>query len=248
MKQLMRFVLCFVFMNGFALAEDKKVSTGDAKTDAAIVDVQSKRGGTSQCQARLLTVYKVMDQEIEEVSDAFFKGPGFIFLGVPNAGKWVPSMVSDAGILWTYDAEEKIVTKFNRGRIYRETELEVDAYVPDLLRPFRGVVWESIRLKSTSDKDIYLFEAQLKPNLLNAQLPVALVNAQVVVSKKDGLLRTVTAFDAEGNDVVTRRFENIEPAAKIPNKMFEFVIPAGAHIIDGTEDAVQLLKSLLTTE
>lgn len=248
MKLVIQFVLCFVLVNGLALADDKKVSTGDAKTDAAIVDVQSKRGATSQCQARLVTTYKVMDQEIEEVSEAFFKAPGLIFLGVSDNGKWVPSMVSDAGVLWTYDAEEKIVTKFNRGRIYRETELEVDAYVPDLLRPYRGVVWESIRLKSTSDKDVYLFDAQLKPNLLNAQLPVALVQAQIVIAKKDGLLRQVTALDAEGNDVVTRRFENIQPTAKVPNKIFEFVIPAGAHVIDGTEDAVQLLKSLLTTE
>jgi len=59
------------------------------------------------------------------------------------------------------------------------------------------------------------------------------------------LLRKVTAFDAEGNDVVTRRFEDIKPTAKVPNKLFEFVIPSGAHVIDGTEDAVQLLKSLV---
>jgi outer membrane lipoprotein-sorting protein len=248
MKQMMRFILCSVLISGFALADDKKVSTGDAKTDAAIVDFQGKRGQTALCQARLRTVYKVMDQEIEEVLDAFFKAPNLMSLGVSEDNKWMPSMVSDAGLLWTYDAAEKMVTKFNRGRIYRETELEVDAYVSDPLRPFRGVIWESIRLKGASDKDTYVFEASLKPNLLSAQLPAALVKVTLAISTKDGLLRAVRAFDMEGNEVVVRQYEEMRVNTKISDTMFEFVIPSGAHVIDGTGDAIELLKSLSASD
>lgn len=248
MKWMIRFILGLSLMGGNLWADENKASTGDDKTDAAIVDVQKKRGDTAMCQARLTTLYKVMDQELTETIDAFFKAPGLMFLGVSEDGKWIPSMVSDRGMLWTYDAEEKMVTKFNRGRIYRETQLEVDAYIPDPLRPFRGVVWESIRLKNTADVETYVFEADLKPNLLSAQLPSALVKALVVVSKKDGLLRTVQAFDAEGNDVVVRRFEDVRLDTKFSDKMFEFVIPSGAHVMDGTGDAVQLLKALSASE
>ncbi|MGA1199399.1 MAG: LolA family protein [Candidatus Latescibacterota bacterium] len=242
MKYVWIVMVCLFF--GVALADDKKVSTGDAKTDEALVAVQEKRGDVSVCQARLFTVYKVMDQEIEDVAEAFFQLPNLMFLGAVDDGKWTPSMISDSGMLWTYDAAEKIVTKFNRGRIYRETNLEVDAYIPDPLRPFRGVVWETIRLHPSSDKSRYVFEAQLMPNLLSAQLPVALVKTHLTISAKDGLLRTQKVFDTDGNEIVIRRFEDVRLNAKIPDKLFEFVIPSGAHVMDGTGDAVELLKSL----
>lgn len=242
MNYVLMFMVCLI--SGVALADDKKVSTGDAKTDAALVAIQEKRGDASVCQARLFTIYKVMDEEIEDVTDAFYQLPNLMFLGVLNDGKWMPSMISDLGMLWTYDAVENMVTKFNRGRIYRETNLEVDAYIPDPLRPFRGVVWESIRLRPSTDKNLSVFEAQLTSNLLSAQLPVALVKAHLGISTKDGLLRTVQVFDADGHEVVIRRFEDVRLNAKIPDKLFEFVIPSGAHVMDGTGDAVQLLKSL----
>ena len=238
------FILMVCLFAGVALADDKKVSTGDTKTDAALVAIQEKRGEASVCQARLLTVYKVMDEEIEDVVDAFYQLPNLMFLGVLNEGKWMPSMISDPGMLWTYDAVENMVTKFNRGRIYRETNLEVDAYIPDPLRPFRGVVWESIRLLPSTDKNLSVFEAQLTPNLLSAQLPVALIKARLGISTKDGLLRTVQVFDADGQEVVIRRFEDVRLNVTIPDKLFEFVIPANAHVMDGTGDAVALLKGL----
>lgn len=235
---------CLLLAQSGAWAQDKKVSTGDTKTDAAIVDVQEKRGDTATCRAQLTTLYKVMDQELEETVDAFFKAPNLIFLGTSENEKWMPAMVSDAGMLWTYDTAEKIVTKFNRGRIFRETQLEVDAYVPDPLRPFRGVIWESIRLHNSTNKDLFVFDADLQPNLLSAQLPNTLVKVRLSVSAKDGLLRLVRAFDAEGNEVVVRTFTDVKPKAQFSDKMFEFVIPSGAHVMDGTGDAISLLKSL----
>lgn len=241
------FWICILFLGmvcGAARSDDKKVSTGDAKTDAAIVDVQQSRKDITMCQAKLLTTYYVMDQELKETSDAFFKTPNLMFLGAPDGDKWIPSMISDAGTLWTYDGEEKIVTKFNRGRIYRETELEVDAYIPDPLRPFRGVIWTSIRLSDTSNKELHVFDADLKPNLLSAQLPDALVRARLSIATKDGLVRKVQAFDSGGNEVVVQQFDAVQLDVKISDKIFEFVIPSGAHVIDGTSDAVLLLKNL----
>lgn len=237
-------ILCLGLVCGRAWSDDKKVSTGDSKTDAVIVDVQQRRSDMTMCRAKLLTTYKVMDQELQEVSDAFFKAPNLMFLGVSEGDKWIPSMISDAGTLWTYDAEEKNVTKFNRGRIYRETEFEVDAYIPDPLRPFRGVVWTSIRLSDASNKEMHVFDANLKPNLLSAQLPDALVRVRLSLSTQDGLLRLVQAFDASGNEVVVQRFDQVQLDVKVSDQMFEFVIPSGAHVIDGTGDAVMLLKNL----
>lgn len=239
--------ICILFLGmvcGVARSDDKKVSTGDSKTDAAIVDVQQSRKDITMCQAKLLTTYKVMDQELKEETEAFFKAPNLMFFGVSDGDKWVPSMISDAGTLWTYDAEEKIVTKFNRGRIYRETELEVDAYIPDPLRPFRGVIWTSIRLSDASNKELHVFDADLKPNLLSAQLPDALVRARLSISTKDGLVRKVQAFDSDGNEVVVQQFDAVQLDVTVSDKMFEFVIPSGAHVIDGTSDAVLLLKNL----
>ncbi|MDA0712267.1 MAG: hypothetical protein O3B73_18875 [bacterium] len=248
MQQIMGVVVFFILFSSLAGANDKKLSTGDPKTDAAIVEIQDTRGATVSCQASLQTVYHVLDQQIEETSEAFFKGPGLMFLGVSKDEKWIPAMVSDAGLMWTYDAEEEMVTKFNRGRVYRETGLEIDAYIPDPLRPFRGVIWESIRLSGPEQSDQYIFEAILKPNLLTAQLPVALVSLRLRVSKKDGLLNLSEALDAEKNKIIIRKFDNMRPNVKISDKMFEFVIPAGIHVIDSTSDAIQMLKDLTGSE
>ncbi len=228
-------------------SDDNKMSTGDAKTDEMMVSLQEKARDVERCTARLSTVFRVMDPEtaeileIQEQADATYQAPNLMRLDTEVDGKQVPTLLADSGTLWLYDPEEKIVTKFNRGRIYRETQLEIDAYVPDPLRSFRGVVWKTIRYVG-DEAPLRLFEADLMPNLLNAQLPSPPVRARFAVSAKDGLLRTFRALDANGAEVVVRQFENMTVNPKLNDKLFEYVIPAGAHVMDGTQDAILVLK------
>jgi len=245
------FCLLAMISSGAADSDDNKMSTGDAKTDEIMVSLQEKARDAEGCTARLSTVFRVVDPETEEILeiqeqvDATYQAPNLMRLDTEVDGKKVSTLLADSGTLWLYDPAEKIVTKFNRGRIYRETQLEIDAYVPDPLRPFRGVVWKTIRYVGDEAPDgqtLRFFEADLMPNLLNAQLPSPPVKARFAVSAKDGLLRTFRALDASGAEVVVRQFENMTVNPKLDDKLFEFVIPAGAHVMDGTQDAILLLK------
>ena len=72
--------------------------------------------------------------------------------------------------MWTYDREEKIVSKVNLGRVYRITNLEADADQADPLRPFRGLEWTSIRYTADEifeERPHRVFEAKPKVNLLH---------------------------------------------------------------------------------
>ena len=127
MRQIGFGLIVFWLLVVGAAAEDNKVSTGDAKTDDMMVSLQGKAREVEGCTARLLTVFRVMDQEIEDISEATCRTPNLMRLDTEVDGKRMPIFLADSGTLWLYDPDENIVTKFNRGRIYRETQVEIDA-------------------------------------------------------------------------------------------------------------------------
>lgn len=241
------FIMGILFCGGLTTgyADDKKVSTGDNKTNEMMVAVQEKLKEIHTCTAHLATVFKLMGEEIEDDVSATFQTPDLVRLTLMHEGKEVPTMVVEGGVLWVYDPAEQLVTKFNRVRIFRETQKEVDAYVPDPLRPFRGLQWETIRYmgEEKQGEDLFqVFEATPEANLLSVQLPVTLAKVRLSIHAKDGLIRTVQVFDETGAEIVVRRFSQVKSNPKLAARLFEFVIPAGVHVFDATDDTIVLLK------
>ena len=60
---------------------------------------------------------------------------------------------------------------------------------------------------------------------------------------EDGLLRRVGFFDAANNEIITQTFHNLTVNPDLKDNWFEFIVPAGAHVIDATDDAIQALKT-----
>ncbi len=237
-------VLMFVW-TGFAEAEDNKVSTGDLKTDEMMVKVQEQLKEIQSCSATLSTVFKMMGEVVEDDVDAVYQLPDRICLSSVVEGKPVPIMVVEGGVLWIYDPVEQLVTRFNRVRIFRETKKEVDAYVPDPLRPFRGLQWKTIRHvgeEKQGETIFQIFEATPEANLLSVQLPVTPAKVKLWFHAQNGLLHVVKMFDQAGNEIVVRRFDRVQLNPKVNARLFEFVIPAGVQVIDATDDTVDLLK------
>ena len=236
---------------GAALAKGKKLSTGDTKTDGMMVALQEKTKAVEACTGKMVTTLRMMGQEVAIQYDAAFKRPNRIRLDLIQAGAVLATIVSDGGLLWVYEAGEKLVTKVNRSRVYRATELEADADQPDPIRPFRGLVWPSIRYagdETVGARTLRVFEALPKPNPMQAQLPVAPVKVKIYVDSEDGLLRTVRSYDAAGAEIMIQQFSDVRVTPNLADSRFEFVIPAGAHVIDATDDTVQLLKALKEKE
>ena len=242
-----RWVIAMLILTAQVSAENEnKMSTGDGKTDAIMVEIQKNAREIATCKAEQSTVIRVMNQELTLNASATFKRPNLMRLDTLQDQVIISQRLSDGGLMWTYDREEKIVSKVNLGRVYRITNLEADADQADPLRPFRGLEWTSIRYTADEifeERPHRVFEANPKANLLHTQLPTPPVKAQLLINPEDGLLRRIGFFDAEDNEIITQTFHNLSINPDIKDKWFEFIVPSGAHVIDATDDAIQALKT-----
>ncbi len=227
-------------------ARAEKVSTGDAKTDAMMVNLQKKAAKIRACTARTLMAVQVEGQRIEIRGKGAFRSPGEVRLEKTLPGNVRQTLVFSGGLLWVYDDEERIASRINAARVFKATGQEADGDQADPLRPFRGLQWKTIRYvgDETLDGEIHrLFEATPNVPLLQAQLPAELKKARIYLHPDDGLLRLIRFYDASGNEVLSQEFGAVVANPELDPSRFEFVIPAGAHVIDSTDEIIALLKS-----
>ncbi|MDP6779844.1 MAG: hypothetical protein QGI83_24010 [Candidatus Latescibacteria bacterium] len=224
----------------------EKVSTGHTQTDSAIVIVQRRSKKVKTCRAEVATVLNVMDQQMEIRDSAVFQTPGRMHLVKTLPGDVKQTVVSDGGILWIDDPEEKTVVRINLSRVYRATGREADAYQPDPTRPFRGIRWTTIRYvreEKLEDLRRLVFEAVPEVTLWHAELPVAPARVEFSINPRDGLLRTFTYLDTSGAAIISQVFSEVEVNPTLDPKQFDFVVPANSHIMDRTDSVVELLKA-----
>lgn len=244
---MQRWLIVLLILTTNVSAENKKLSTGDSKTDKLMVEIQENSKETNTCMAKQTTHIRIMDQEITLNSNATFQRPNLMHLDTVQDDIILSQRLSDGGLMWTYDKEENLATKVNLGRVYRITNLEADADQADPLRPFRSLEWETIRYtgdETFEEMPHYIFEATPKTNLLHAQLPQPPAKVKLVVRPKDGLLRIASFLDASDNEIITQTFHNLTINPKLETTQFEFIVPSGAHIIDSTDDIIQALKAV----
>lgn len=243
-----RYVIALLILTAHVSAEDdKKMSTGDGKTDAVMVEIQKLVRAIDRCAGTQTTVIRIHGQELTLRANAAFKRPNLMRLDTVEDTEIIAQRLSDGGLMWTYSRAEKIASKVNLGRVYRLTGLEADADQADPLRPFRGLEWTTIRYTGDEifdDRPHRVFEAKPKVNLLHAQLPIPLVKAQLIINAETGLLRATRLFDASDNEIIAQTFHNLTVNPDLKDTKFEFIVPSGAHIIDATDEAIQALKAV----
>ena len=226
-------------------AAAEKMSTDDAKTDAVMVALQKRLKKVETCRARMVIQLRIMDQQLEIRGDALFKAPDRMRLDLTLPGDVRQTVVSDGALLWIYNADEEMVARVNRVRVYRESGREADADQPDPTRPFRGLQWKTIRYagnEPVDGKNLRIFDAVPKPNPTYAQLPSPPTRVRVYIDPQDGLTRLVKIYDASDAEIITQQFTGLEVNPELEDARFEFVVPAGAHVVDMTDDIIELLK------
>ena len=243
-----RYIIALLILTAHVSAEDdKKMSTGDGKTDAVMVEIQKLVRAIDRCAGTQTTVIRIQGQELTLRANAAFKRPNLMRLDTVEDTEIIAQRLSDGGLMWTYSRAEKIASKVNLGRVYRLTDLEADADQADPLRPFRGLEWTTIRYTGDEifdDRPHRVFEAKPKVNLLHAQLPIPLVKAQLTINAETGLLRATRLFDASDNEIIAQTFHNLTVNPDLKDTKIEFIVPSGAHIIDATDEAIQALKAV----
>ncbi len=239
------FALCMTAMGGRASAE--KMSTGDSKTDGLMVVIQEKLKSVKTCETRVRTLLTVEGEQFEILDDISIQAPVRMRLARVLAGRIRQTIVSDGSLLWRYDPEEKIVYRVNAARVYRATQVEADADQPNPLRPFRSLKWKSIRYSGTDTlkgEILRVFEAVPEVTLLYADLPERPARVRFSVHPEDGLLRETRYFDAQGRELLSRQFETMKTNVTFDEGKFEFVVPAGVHVMDVTDDVIELIGTL----
>tara|TARA_B100000700_G_scaffold328584_2_gene446912 strand:- start:29 stop:781 length:753 start_codon:yes stop_codon:yes gene_type:complete len=249
MKQVTTWFLTLLLAASSVFAEEKDntKTTGDDKTDGQMVKLQKKAKGLKTCKATISTTIRIEDQEVTVEGKGLFKGPGKMRVeeSMPDGGGQV--VLSDGSYLWIHDLSENMVTRINLGRVYQITQLEADVHQFDPLRPFRGVTWESIRYAGQEVSDgetLETFDATPQPSILFAQLPTPPAKVKLAIHPGDGLLRTARLYDADGNEMIVQAFSNVQGNRELEDKRFEFVVPAGAHPMDATNETIGLFQLL----
>ena len=236
--------LCTMAIGGRAGAD--KMSTGDSKTDGLMVAIQEKLKSIKTCETRVRTLLTVEGEQYEIVDDVAIQAPARMHVSRVLAGRIRQTIVSDGSLLWRYDPEEKIVYRINMARVYRSTQVEADADQPNPMRPFRALKWKSIRYSGTDTlkgEILRVFEAAPEVTLLNADLPEPPSRVRFSVHPEDGLVREVRYFNAEGGELLSREFETLKTNVKVGEEQFDFVVPAGVHVMDVTDDIIDLIKT-----
>ena len=236
--------LCAMATGGRAGAD--KMSTGDSKTDGLMVAIQEKLKSIRTCESRVRTLLTVEGEQYEILDDVTIHAPARMHVARLLAGRIRQTIVSDGSLLWRYDPEEKIVYRVNMARVYRATQVEADADQPNPMRPFRALAWKTIRYSGTDTlkgEILRMFEATPEVTLLFADLPAPPSVVRFSVHPQDGLLREMRYFNAEGGELLSRRFETLKTNAKVDEGQFEFVVPAGVHVMDVTDDVIDLIKT-----
>ena len=240
-------VVCLGLVSGLpGLSYAKKMTTGDTKTNNVIVELQEKLKKVSTCRSRVITRLRVGEEVFEIRDEGSYALPGKIRLERSIAEDMRQTIVVDGSLVWVHDQTENVVTRVNLSRVYKATELEADGDQPDPTRPFRGVQWESIRYQKVEALGIDLcrvFEATPKPMTLVADLSVLPKKVRFLVHPDDGLLRVVQYLGPDGGEIMSYRFEEVEVNPRLEDKVFEFVVPARALVMDATDDTVELLKA-----
>jgi outer membrane lipoprotein-sorting protein len=229
----------------------EKLTTGDIKTDGMMVALQEKSKTVNSCRARVKTLLRLEGEQFEILDDLYILVPAKIHVARVLAGEINQTIVSDGSLMWRYDPEEKLVSRVNMGRVFRSTQVEADADQPDLTRPFRTLDWASIRYVKTEtvgSTEYRVFDAVPGMTMLHAELPEAPNKVTLWVHPEDGLLRIARYYGAGGKELFSQEFLEVVINPKLDAQIFDFVVPAGVHVMDMTDDVIKILNAAKQTK
>ena len=132
-------------------------------------------------------------------------------------------LISDGQTEWQYSPENKTV--------YR---VKSPADPPGPHRPFSEVRTETLHfVKRLEGKPAALarFEGDPLPSVV-AGSPVPIQKLRVDVGEADGLVRELSLLDAQGNVVLSQRYQEVEVNISIPEGTFTFTLPEGTEVVD----------------
>jgi outer membrane lipoprotein carrier protein len=187
--------------------------------------IQNQYTNTYDLEANFSQEYigKVMRQPQKGEGKVYFKKKGML--------RWdyqVPKqkLISDGQTLWFYQVEENQVVISDVSKMIKEFGFLTGE--GDLRRDFK-----LIDIKEYSSKKEENFILELVPK----ETHPALTKIVLTVDKRTYFVIQTDIFDGLGN-VTRTRFSEIRTNVKLPNSLFQFVIPPGVEVlrVQGTQN------------
>ena len=178
---------------------------------------------------------KVLTYEAEFIQKSYIKMmdktqyvKGTVIIKKPGKMKWsygapdTQVLISDGSTLWLYVPDEEQATKVPIESIYSSN-------TPALFLAGKGKLMQTFNIESVNlDKD------PIRITLTPKADDQALTRLQLFADKKNYQITGSTVYDKLANKTEIR-FSNIKTNREIPEKTFQFQVPANVEVLDYTK-------------
>ncbi len=219
-------------------------------TEQMIANLKAKAVAVKTVRADLKMSMAIMGQKMTMAGPVLIAPPGKARIEMSmdmGLMKMDQVIVADGTTVWTYQPTLKMAHRIDAAKVAAETGIEqVGQQGNDLTQPFAGLAPESIKLvraDKLAGNEVHVFEGvPAMPNL--PQIPFKPAKTEVWVGAEDGLLRKSVMFDADGKEMMSQAYENIEVNVEIPAEKFQFTPPEGIQVMDMTDGVLNMLKMM----
>jgi outer membrane lipoprotein-sorting protein len=163
----------------------------------------------------------------------------------------------DGKTVWLPMGRQQQVSSIDRAAVAKALGIEAEdvnsMYLPrdpiDLANPLIALNADTIKyngMEKLGDMDVYVFEGQSKwPARQRRDAEPFWPRQKLMISAKDGLLRSSTSYDREGAEsrVVTYTDVKINPV--VEDGVFTFKPPADAAVQDATQATIDQMKAAI---
>jgi outer membrane lipoprotein-sorting protein len=219
-------------------------------TEQIIATLKAKTEAVKTVRADLRMTMTVMGQAIAMEGPVLAASPGKsrIEMSVKiGPMKMDQIIISDGVTAWTYQPMLKMVHRIDVAKVAAETGVEqAGQQGNDLTRPFASLPEKNIeqgRTERLAGIEVHVFEGTpAMPNL--PQIPFKPAKVKIWVGTEDGLLRKSIMFDADGKEMMSQAYDNIEVNVEISEETFQFTPPDGVQVVDMTDGVLNMLKTM----
>ncbi len=244
----------FTVMAAVGAASFGGLIRAEETTEQVVAKLKAKAGAVKTVRADLEMTMSIMGQTVKMDGKALIATPDKMHMTMAmnlGAMKMDQTIVSDGATVWTYQPTLKLAHKIDAAKVAAETGIEqAGQQTNDLTKPLAGLAPESVKLLQTEKTDggeVFVFEGvPALPKM--PQVPFKPAKMQVSVGAEDGLLRKSVMFDADGKEMMSQAYTNVEVNVDIPEDTFQFTPPEGVQVTDMTEDVLNMLKAMKEKE
>ena len=161
----------------------------------------------------------------------------------------------DGKTVWLPAGRDGQIRSIDRAAVAKALGIQdvKSVYLPrdpiDLANPFLALSADTIKYigqEKMGDTDVHVFEGQAKwPAMRRREAEPFWPRQKLMISAKDGLLRSVTTLDREGAESRVLTYTDVKINPPVADDVFAFKAPEGAAVEDATQATIDQMKEAM---